>query len=351
MKFTRETLTSWILANLRLSRTDRHFYSKVETNIALGKITTNQATLWNTLLKKYNRQLNKNGVVASEVASNWRVQVIDSLPHAALKLSDSGNDMHFKISWDPHLISMFNKVFPSTSRTWFRETGWIIPYSLTNLRVITRFIQRHVPHCEIETPLSEVIGVLGKQKWREWKTMVVPYGTNSWMVNRVAEPLVPLLPKSRSIDISTVVELTNLGIDVDPRIRRRLRSRYGIAAAMLAYNRRAAFRLTDRNNKQVLKYCHLAGVKSVTFVTSFDAVEIPVDDAADRDSAARINQSLIRLLKSADIAVQTVTLSSTNVTNFLACINADLVIANMTHQLQRVPPRVRTLKYYQHANL
>jgi len=352
MKITREALTSWVAKNLRLSRIDRRFFTKVEENINLGSITTNQASLWSRLIEKYTRQLTKNGINPVNIACSWGVPVVDSTQLASLSLSADDEDLLFKISWDPRLISLFSATFPSTSRSWFKDTGWVIPYTLTNLRLLSDFIRRYVPYCEIASPLDNIVSTLSKQKWREWKTTAVPYGNGQWMVNCLTEPLVSVLPKSAVASITTVIKLANAGVDIDPRIKRSLRKRYGRHVALLTYDRTAAFRTTKEANLQIMKFCKLAKIKKVAIIASSEPayVAAPPTTAEATYEPEAVTHLLEFQLATIDVEVRRISspMILADATYISSC---DLVIGNMKYQLSRVPPTVRTLKYYHHANL
>jgi hypothetical protein len=80
---TKEQLTNYMtLGSVHLNRKDYYFFSNLQNNIKQNhQITSNQDKLFNKLLQKYSRQLQKLGYNFKELQDiKWKTEIVESLP-------------------------------------------------------------------------------------------------------------------------------------------------------------------------------------------------------------------------------------------------------------------------------
>jgi len=157
---TREHLIYFMQCGMiRLSKYDLRFIQNMQV---LTKFTTNQVTLFEKLVVKYKRQLDKHGITSSLISTlPWTTEIVNSDPkftEAHILLEDG--HIIFKSPFSKKFLESFSKVEYNSFKWMKQEKYYKSPFSTYALKVIVEKAHLFYPivnYCPIVVSLLNTV--------------------------------------------------------------------------------------------------------------------------------------------------------------------------------------------------
>lgn len=212
-------LSYMVQGHVHLSRKDYGFFHNVKLTIQDKKpITSNQAKLFDKLIQKYQRQLEKLGYKHETLLTlPWKCEVVDTRPEfLEAKIYLNNDKIQIKSPFNTNFIKDFRK-FTSTIFYWDKQNRlYQGRYSTHNLKIALECVNKHydlVTYCDkINLILSEVKSF---DKCKFWSPTLVKCN-GMYIVAAINENLDKAL---EGIDLNddpkTLFQLSQYGISVD----------------------------------------------------------------------------------------------------------------------------------------
>lgn len=207
---------------LRLSRYDLKFIQNLQSIVLRKeKITSNQVTLFNKVVDKYQKQLQKHNITKSTIDSLvWDTEIIDSDPeHTQAYLSIIENLILFKSPFNKKFLEAISK--PGHNNfVWIKERKrYESPYSTTALKFIVELAKKHFGDVNYCPEISRLLNTLTPY-------CDVKYWSPSFVRHHDGYLLVAMnshlgdVTKNLVLDgsVNCLIELSRYGITVDSAI-------------------------------------------------------------------------------------------------------------------------------------
>lgn len=208
--------------SFRLNKTDLKFVQNLlDYTVNKKPITTNQVSLFDHIVKKYNRQLKKYNIT-NELANSlpWASVIVSSdIIHTTAQLSIADNKIFFKAPFNKSFISDHRKISMSPF-VWVKEQKhYASEYSTRALKIITRLAIRHyevVNFCPTATILLNKIQEYDNAK--HWKPTLVNVN-GIYLISAINESLAEAI---KDIPLNnnpkTLATLADYGVEIDDSI-------------------------------------------------------------------------------------------------------------------------------------
>lgn len=232
---TKEQLTAWIVANLTLSRTDLKFFSFVAGKVAAQQpITTAQDALWHQLLRKYYRQLRKT--FADEKIKQVEEVGWQHLPVQTVRFNKLGvvdiNDVAYLTIKTPYNKAINARIQSSLLHHTLRynsSLGWYFLFSHDGVNDLLSFANSVLGrgNYTLNKALAEYLNAvrsLGTAS--DWTPQVRTVGCVN-MVSSITETMLAYLPEATDQSLVAAKQYLDMGIQLHPAMRRKLRAKYG----------------------------------------------------------------------------------------------------------------------------
>lgn len=219
---TKEHLVYLLQSGLmRVSRYDLHFIQNLQTlTLRKEKITSNQVLLFDKIVEKYKRQLQKHRVTQEVLDSlYWETEIILSDPkHTEAYISIEGNLIVFRAPFNKKFMD--EKAKQKSTFVWLKEKRrYESVYSTVALKEIFSLATRHYPkvnYCDEIKNMLNTLAVFDSVKF--WSPTLIKHNSKPLLV--AMNPYVADATKDIVIDNShkCLVELSRYGIRIDSSI-------------------------------------------------------------------------------------------------------------------------------------
>ena len=243
---TKEQLVYFLHNNVSLGTYDKKFLDNLITLYIVKHlpITSNQSDLLTKIVLRYERQLHKFEVNATEAVNlNWTVPPVPSLPkftQAHITINEN------KILLHSPFKSEFVKEFRALKYTeWNRQDKiWYVPYSETTLKGVINSVNKHyttVNYCDTTTEILNKIKSYSDVKF--WNPTLV--NVNGRLLIASSNNYINESIKDLELDDSlpTIARLAYRGITIDDSVIDKLSETLSIKKILFAIERHSSLEL------------------------------------------------------------------------------------------------------------
>lgn len=182
-----------------------------------GRVTSNQATLFDNLISKYKKQLTKHSFVKEELKQlPWKTMVVESTPEftgAVVSLID--NNIVIRVPFNKTFIHEFRNT-KHNHFDWSKDTKtYTAPFNTNNLKIAFTVLPKFFNTVRYDDELQSIIDELKKYEGLIWNP-TLKYVNGRLMVvasNSVLAELIEDIDMSLNPDI--LFKLSRLGIEID----------------------------------------------------------------------------------------------------------------------------------------
>ncbi len=220
---TREHLVYFIqCGKLKLSNYDQRFLQNLNYIITVNDpITSNQRDLFEKLVVKYLRQLNKHGLTPEFIAKlKWTVNIVPSDPlYTDAYISIQEGNILFRSPFNKHVLAEFRKI-QNNSFIWDKPNKrYTAEYSTHALKIVVTTAKKYfasVHYCPIVKSLLDTISQYEGMKY--WDPTLVLVNGNLFIAasNEILDTAIKDIPLTT--DARTLAILSDYGIKVDSTI-------------------------------------------------------------------------------------------------------------------------------------
>lgn len=206
---------------LRLSRYDLKFLQNLITWTSQNKsLTTNQVQLFDKLVKKYSRQLLKQGITETKISQlGWDTKVIDSDPQYTEAFVCIDQDtILFRSPFSKKFLNKFSKLENNTYKWNKEEKVYRCTYSIHALKLLLNVAHEFYPVINYCDNTKQKVSELDSLKSNYWNPTLVKVNnyyliaaTNQYIDNALRD--IPLTSDPRCLSL-----LAWHGVTIDPAI-------------------------------------------------------------------------------------------------------------------------------------
>lgn len=156
---TKEQVVYFLFNNISLGTYDKRFIENLLTMYvsSLNPVTTNQSNLLDKIIIRYERQLRKEEIDATEMVNlSWTIKPIESSP----KYTQAYVDIHDKnLEVRSPFKSEFIKEFKQLpSMNWDKEEKvWSIPFHEVSLNTVLKLVEKHYPNPNYSDEINDIL--------------------------------------------------------------------------------------------------------------------------------------------------------------------------------------------------
>lgn len=217
MIYNKDQLTNYMVqGHVHLSKKDYGFFNNIKYQIQQNKpITSNQNKLFDKLLLKYKRQLQKLGFDSFELQKlSWKHSVVETeQQYLNAKISIVGDNIVVQSPFNTQFISNFRKKAGNIFIWDKKDRAYIGEYSTYSLKIAIEYVNKfydNVKYCvQIENLLDQIQPY---SNCKYWKPTLIKLNDNFYII--AANPIV-------------MDAISNINLSDDPKILYIL-SQYGI---------------------------------------------------------------------------------------------------------------------------
>lgn len=205
---------------IHLSRNDYGFFSNLQNIIRQrGFVTTGQNSLFEKLLKKYSRQLEKAGHKINDLLSlEWKVEMRSTKEEYSFAyVSYDDGVLSFKVPFNKSFLSAFNNI-PYSTFEWDKlHKKYVAPFSTTALKIIYNILPAHFKSVVYDDSLSKLLSEVRKFDAKIWSPTYYKSNGNFY-IGAVNQSLYELVKNIDGDHPSTLYKLSQLGITIDESV-------------------------------------------------------------------------------------------------------------------------------------
>ena len=208
---------------LRLSKYDLRFLQNLQTLLSVkNEITSNQVTLFEKVVSKYNRQLQKHNISVETINKlTWQAKIILSDPKfTEAFISINNGSIIFRSPFNKKFVEGFRKI-PFNNFVWLKDKKqYECPFSSTALRIIVDASHEYYPvvnYCPVtKTLLNNLVDDFGtttiwSPTFKCVNGMYLVTGCNPYLAEAIKD--IQLSP-----DPKTISELVSYGVNIDKSV-------------------------------------------------------------------------------------------------------------------------------------
>jgi len=205
----------------RLSRHDLQFIRNLNYLVLSNRsLTTNQVDLFEKLIKKYNKQLDKHGINITMLDNLiWETTTVPSLSEfTEAYISISDDKIIFKSPFNKKFLDKFSKI-SYNSFTWVKDKKrYESFYSTEALKNIVSTANNYfsvVNYCKVVTKLLESIDQYTQTVW----TPTLTFTNGNYLISAINEPIYnATLNLQLSDEPGCLATLASYGVEIEPLI-------------------------------------------------------------------------------------------------------------------------------------
>ncbi len=185
-----------------------------------SRITTNQANLFDKLISKYARQLNKHEYDKEVLKSlPWKALVVESsIQHTSARVSINDDKLVIKVPFNKNFISSFRETIHNPFE-WMREDkSYSATFSTYALKTAYKVLPEFFPTVIYCDQLTKIIDELKAYESKFWTPTLTSINGRPYIV-AVNDVLGELLSDIElTLTPKTFFELSMLGVKIDPML-------------------------------------------------------------------------------------------------------------------------------------
>lgn len=215
-----QLLYFFLQGKVRLSQYDYKFMANLQTMIQnKNRVTSNQSTLFDNLISKYNKQLIKHGLDGQTLKTlPWKTMVVESTSeYTGANVYMANDDILIRVPFNKTFISAFRSIHNNPFE-WDRENKLYRSKFSTSALKITTELSNYFNTVKFDNELENILMDLDKYKAPVYNPTAVLINGNI-VILAVNEVLATLLAEKELIlDAKSLFELSTLGITIDPSV-------------------------------------------------------------------------------------------------------------------------------------
>ena len=222
MNSKEQILYFFLQGKISLSQYDYKFMSNLQMMISNdSRVTTNQATLFDNLISKYQKQLAKAGYDKQTLkALPWKTDVVESTTeHTSARLSLFDNELKIRVPFNKSFISKFRDI-TNNKFEWHKEHKcYKAPFTTTSLKIAVKTLPEYFPSVSY---CSELTAIFDQMKKYEGATFWEPtlVNNNGHLLIAASNHIIDEVIKDIDLQLNmkTLYQLSQYGIKVDSKI-------------------------------------------------------------------------------------------------------------------------------------
>lgn len=221
----KEQLLNFFLSNaIRLSQYDYKFMANLLTMIQnTSRVTSNQAKLFDNLIKKYKRQLVKNGFNEQELNSlPWSTLVVESsVEYTGALVSLNDDELVVKVPFNKSFIKELSHVNNNGDLNFVwdaTEKVYRARFSTISLKLAYTLLPKHFVHIRYCDSLQAILNELQKYEGLIWNPTAKK--VNGRLVIGACNEVLGSLLTDENLEITpaNLFSLTRMKIKIDPNV-------------------------------------------------------------------------------------------------------------------------------------
>ena len=220
---TKEHLLYFFLSGtISLSQYDYKFMTNLQTMISNdSRVTSNQATLFDNLISKYQKQLTKAGHDKQMLkALPWKTTVVESTAeHTGARVSLFDNEIKIRVPFNKSFISHFREDIDRNPFTWDKESKYYKTALTTNaLMIAITSLPKYFPAVTYHDDLVDIMNELKKYEAPVWNPTLI--NNNGHLMIAATNPIIDNIIKDMDLQLNmkTLHTLSRHGIKTDNKI-------------------------------------------------------------------------------------------------------------------------------------
>lgn len=216
-----QLLYFFLNGKVSLSQYDYKFMANLQTMIQnKSRVTSNQATLFDTLISKYKKQLTKNGFDKDILKSlPWKTEIVESTPeYTGAMVSLYGDDLVIKVPFNKPFISAFRQV-KNNHYEWDKDSKvYRTPFNTAALKIANTELGKYFPTVRFDDNLNKLFNDISVYEAEIYNpTLHVINGKPIIVaINSILGDLSQDM--ELKIDSITLYKLSMMGINIDPSV-------------------------------------------------------------------------------------------------------------------------------------
>lgn len=243
-----EEVLDLMLNHVSLSRYDQKFFYNLHvTNVLSRKpITSNQASLFKKVVKKYKTQLSKQQFDADQLSElPWTLKVIESSPdftHALISIE--GNELILRCPFKQAFVQEFRD---HSVMIWNRDKRhYSTEFGLYKLKIIINCVMKHYQNIKFCSNIQEILNEISiYDEHACWDPTLTRCNGNLYIFN-LNESLDSAISHIKlNTELSTLALLASYGIQVSDSLKKELQKIYEVDDLNFAINRQIIHEVSD----------------------------------------------------------------------------------------------------------
>lgn len=219
----KENLNDFLLTGqIHLSKKDYGFFSNLKYLVKdTGQITTNQSNLFDKLLVKYQRQLNKQGYDTEHLCKlPWQVSIVESKKeYLEARLFFAEGKICFKLPFNNQFIKFFRNLDNNTFEWNKSHKRYESDFSTYSLKLALHSLQKFYKEIVFDDTVKKLFIELEKYKnIKVWQPTLVKSNGNFYIAGITESLSANLKDVSLSDDPKLLFLLSRYGIKIDDEI-------------------------------------------------------------------------------------------------------------------------------------
>lgn len=212
----------FLSGTISLSQYDYKFMSNLQTMISNdSRVTTNQATLFDNLISKYQKQLSKAGYDKQTLkALPWKTSVIESTAeHTGARVSLFDNELKIRVPFNKSFIAHFRENVVDNPFDWDKESKYYRAYFTTNaLKIAVKSLPKYFPTVTYHDDLVDIMNELKKYEAPVWDPTLI--NNNGHLMIAATNHIIDNIVKDINLQLNmkTLHTLSRHGIKTDTKI-------------------------------------------------------------------------------------------------------------------------------------
>lgn len=220
---TKEHLLYFFLSGkVSLSQYDYKFMTNLQTMISNdNRVTSNQATLFDNLISKYQKQLTKAGLDKQVLkALPWKTSIVESsAEHTGARISLFDRELKIRVPFNKSFISHFREDVPNNPFDWDKEAKYYRAYfTTTALKIAVKTLPKYFPTVTYHDDLVGIMDELNKYEAPVWDPTLI--NNNGHLLVSATNPIIDNIVKDMDLQLNmkTLHTLSRHGIKTDTKI-------------------------------------------------------------------------------------------------------------------------------------
>lgn len=221
-KFKEHLNDYFLTGQIHLSKKDYGFFSNLRYLIKdTNQITSNQTKLFDKLISKYKRQLNKQGYKVEDLANLlWKVEVVESKKeYLEARLFTDRNMICFKLPFNNQFIKYFRQLNNNTFEWDKTHKRYQSQYSTYALKLALNSLQKFYKDISFDSAINDILTEVNQFNTSTvWEPTLIKSNDKYYVAGLTETLFTQIKDLTLSDDPQTLFELSRYGIKIDEEV-------------------------------------------------------------------------------------------------------------------------------------